>query len=567
MQVDCGDNHHSLSTSWRISAMLLLVHFKWYLLAFISGRRRAFWLLQEKTDSLVFGWNRFDEKGISKLTLERVIHWAFDDTLDLPLVDISEFNVIGGSCVAETYNILAKSSGVFRYYEAAKRSLNYKRVPRIEKVEFEPASNKNQLVKWTLQGSPCHSEDSMIMFEGLTDQPLEMTILPIESTASRKTRNSKDVVIILAALHDGRFSLPTLESPQAAIIDEEEADSALSVTLLPQKKVEIYSTAYLEVNAERGRRRAFWLLQEKTDSLVFGWNRFDEKGISKLTLERVIHWAFDDTLDLALVDISEFNVIGGSCVAETYNILAKSSGVFRYYEAAKRSLNYKRAPRIAKVEFEPASNKNQLVKWTLQGSPCHSEDSMIMFEGLTDQPLEMTILPIESTASRKTRNSKDVVIILAALHDGRFSLPTLESPQTSKIEEEEVKSASSGSREELEIQAEAEEEDKIIGESPQTSKIEEEEVKSASSGSRVEHQSQADEEEDGEIISEAAVTTAKEMASPVETTTHLLLRVSGSSSNSIHIGTIVAIVLVSVLAILTIIYFSYRRWCKQKLVK
>ncbi|CAH8866607.1 unnamed protein product [Trichobilharzia szidati] len=491
MQVDCGDNHHSLSTSWRISAMLLLVHFKWYLLAFISGRRRAFWLLQEKTDSLVFGWNRFDEKGISKLTLERVIHWAFDDTLDLPLVDISEFNVIGGSCVAETYNILAKSSGVFRYYEAAKRSLNYKRVPRIEKVEFEPASNKNQLVKWTLQGSPCHSEDSMIMFEGLTDQPLEMTILPIESTASRKTRNSKDVVIILAALHDGRFSLPTLESPQAAIIDEEEADSALSVTLLPQKKVEIYSTAYLEVNAERGRRRAFWLLQEKTDSLVFGWNRFDEKGISKLTLERVIHWAFDDTLDLALVDISEFNVIGGSCVAETYNILAKSSGVFRYYEAAKRSLNYKRAPRIAKVEFEPASNKNQLVKWTLQGSPCHSEDSMIMFEGLTDQPLEMTILPIESTASRKTRNSKDVVIILAALHDGRFSLPTLESPQTSKIEEEEVKSASSD----------------------------------------------------------------------------LLLRVSGSSSNSIHIGTIVAIVLVSVLAILTIIYFSYRRWCKQKLVK
>ncbi|CAH8820837.1 unnamed protein product, partial [Trichobilharzia szidati] len=85
--------------------------------------------------------------------------------------------------------------------------------------------------------------------------------------------------------------------------------------------------------------------------------------------------------------------------------------------------------------------------------------------------------------------------------------------------------------------------------------------------SRIEHQSQAEAEEVSEIISEAAVTTAKEMASPVETTTHLLLRVSGSSSNRIHIGTIVAIVLVSVLAILTIIYFSYRRWCKQKLVK
>ncbi|CAH8866523.1 unnamed protein product [Trichobilharzia szidati] len=264
-------------------------------------------------------------------------------------------------------------------------------------------------------------------------------------------------------------------------------------TLLPQKKVEIYSTAYLEVNAERGRRRAFWLLQEKTDSLVFGWNRFDEKGISKLTLERELDWAFDDTLDLPLVNISEFNVIGRSCLSEKYNILAKSSGVFRYYEEERRSLKYKRAPRIAKVEFEPASNKNLLVKWTLEGSPCHSEDSMIMFEGLTDQPLEMTIIPIESTASRKTRNSKDVVIILAALHNGRFSLPTL------------------GSREKHEIQAEAEEEDKVIGD--------------------------------------------------------LLLRVSGSSSNRIHIGTIVAIVLVSVLAILTIIYFSYRRWCKQKLVK
>ncbi|CAH8866521.1 unnamed protein product [Trichobilharzia szidati] len=282
-------------------------------------------------------------------------------------------------------------------------------------------------------------------------------------------------------------------------------------TLLPQKKVEIYSTAYLEVNAERGRRRAFWLLQEKTDSLVFGWNRFDEKGISKLTLERELDWAFDDTLDLPLVNISEFNVIGRSCLSEKYNILAKSSGVFRYYEEERRSLKYKRAPRIAKVEFEPASNKNLLVKWTLEGSPCHSEDSMIMFEGLTDQPLEMTIIPIESTASRKTRNSKDVVIILAALHNGRFSLPTLESPQTSKIEEEKVESAPSGSREKHEIQAEAEEEDKVIGD--------------------------------------------------------LLLRVSGSSSNRIHIGTIVAIVLVSVLAILTIIYFSYRRWCKQKLVK
>ncbi|CAH8866603.1 unnamed protein product [Trichobilharzia szidati] len=170
-----------------------------------------------------------------------------------------------------------------------------------------------------------------------------------------------------------------------------------SVSLLPQEEVECYKPEYLEVNAEKGRRRAFWLLQEKTDSLVFGWNRFDEKGISKLTLEREIDWAYDDTLDLPLVDISEFNVIGESCVAEKYNILAKSSGVFRYYEEARRSLKYKRVPRVVEVEFEPASNKSQLVRWALERFPCHSKDSMIMFEGLTDQPLEMTIVPIEST--------------------------------------------------------------------------------------------------------------------------------------------------------------------------
>ncbi|CAH8866613.1 unnamed protein product [Trichobilharzia szidati] len=397
------------------------------------GKRTTFRLLQEKTDSLVFGWNRFDEKGISKLILEREVDWAFDDTLDLPLVNQSEFNVIGQSCIPENYHIIAKTSGYFGHYEEARRSLIYERGKR---TTFRLLQEKTDSLVF---GWNRFDEKgiSKLILEREVDWAFDDTLdLPLVNQSEFNVIGQSCIpenyhIIAKTSGYFGHYEearrslIYERESPKAAIIEEEEIVPASSATLLAQQGVDSFSPQYLEGNAQRGKRTTFRLLQEKTDSLVFGWNRFDEKGISKLILEREVDWAFDDTLDLPLVNQSEFNVIGQSCIPENYHIIAKTSGYFGHYEEARRSLIYERVPRVAKVEFEPLSNRNQLVKWTLEGSPCHPSDSVIIFEGQADESLEMTIVPIESAVPTKIRNSKDVVIILAVLHEERFSLPTL----------------------------------------------------------------------------------------------------------------------------------------------
>uniref|UniRef100_A0AA85J6T7 Uncharacterized protein n=1 Tax=Trichobilharzia regenti TaxID=157069 RepID=A0AA85J6T7_TRIRE len=379
------------------------------------GERRTFWLLQEKTDSLVFGWNRFVEEGIKYLVLEREVDWALDDTVDVLSGNTAELSVIGRQCKPEKYNIIAKSKIAFVPYDKAKRSLTYNRVTRITKVHLPLYTDASPYLTWKTEGSFCSEDDVIVIFKGYSDQPLELHFIPntdksfyLESEGKSEGQTEE---VIISSLHGKRFSLPKL------------------VNLLVPEQVDTFSPEYLEGNAERGERRTFWLLQEKTDSLVFGWNRFVEEGIKYLVLEREVDWALDDTVDVLSGNTAELSVIGRQCKPEKYNIIAKSKIAFVPYDKAKRSLTYNRVTRITKVHLPLYTDASPYLTWKTEGSFCSEDDVIVIFKGYSDQPLELHFIPntdksfyLESEGKSEGQTEE---VIISSLHGKRFSLPKL----------------------------------------------------------------------------------------------------------------------------------------------
>ncbi|CAH8866617.1 unnamed protein product [Trichobilharzia szidati] len=264
----------------------------------------------------------------------------------------------------------------------------------------------------------------------------------------------------------------------------------ISVAFLAQEEVDCYSPEYLQGNAQGREPRTFGLLQEKTDSLVFGWNQFVEQGIEYLVLEREVNWALDDTVTVLSGDTAEINVIGQSCKPEKYNIIAKTSISIIYYARAKRSLTYIRVTRGGESNAESHSHdRGNQAKHDYQ----EDEEEIIIErpvvsrkeDGLGDRTVDTT-KKMASAVETATQAPVDTAKKMA------LAVETTTQPPVAM-----AKVATVG----------------IPKQFPQTTNIEKEEVQSAST------------------------------------------------------GIIVAIVVVSVSMIFAILYFSYRRCCKQKSVK
>ncbi|CAH8866615.1 unnamed protein product [Trichobilharzia szidati] len=351
----------------------------------------------------------------------------------------------------------------------------------------------------------------------------------------------------------------------------------ISVAFLAQEEVDCYSPEYLQGNAQGREPRTFGLLQEKTDSLVFGWNQFVEQGIEYLVLEREVNWALDDTVTVLSGDTAEINVIGQSCKPEKYNIIAKTSISIIYYARAKRSLTYIRVPRITNVHLPLYTDASPYLTWKTDESFCSENDVIVIFRGYSDQPLELHFIPNtdKNFYLENQGNSEGITeeVIISTLHGERFSLPKLVTRGGESNAESH--SHDRGNQAKHDYQ---EDEEEIIIERPVVSRKEDglgdrtvDTTKKMASAV--------------ETATQAPVDTAKKMALAVETTTQppvamakvatvgipkqfpQTTNIEKEEVQSASTGIIVAIVVVSVSMIFAILYFSYRRCCKQKSVK
>ncbi|CAH8632441.1 unnamed protein product, partial [Heterobilharzia americana] len=193
-----------------------------------------------------------------------------------------------------------------------------------------------------------------------------------------------------------------------------------------QEVTGIYEAGYLTVDSSR---KAFWLIQERTDALVFGWSPFLQKNIRKLVLEQDIPLAFDPSTTVSGESSGVLEVIGTACESSKFNIVGKDPGFFYDSVVETRNLLYKRVPRIQNVQVAEKSSRSSRVTWQQETSSCGNNDPVLIFKGSSNQPLEMHF--VEKNKKEfyldeiRGEEGEEGKLILTVQHGSLFALPTL----------------------------------------------------------------------------------------------------------------------------------------------
>ncbi|CAH8632471.1 unnamed protein product [Heterobilharzia americana] len=340
-----------------------------YEAAYLAGDKETkFWLIQERTNELVFGWSPFHQDNIDELVLEQNVDWGFDITTSVRRnASSGDMHVIGKACEFEQFSIVGMDVGFIYNSVVDHRSLTYKRVPRIKNAHITMKPSRS--LEKTTVSTP-------------------VTTLRDENDVSLLTENSE---------------------------------------VTPSQKVAgKYEAAYLAGDKET----KFWLIQERTNELVFGWSPFHQDNIDELVLEQNVDWGFDITTSVRRnASSGDMHVIGKACEFEQFSIVGMDVGFIYNSVVDHRSLTYKRVPRIKNAHITMKPSRSLEVNWELDKSFCSENDRVLIFQGLSNQPLEMHFTEDRrrefSMIEIQGEEGAERQLILTAQHEGLMALPIL----------------------------------------------------------------------------------------------------------------------------------------------
>ncbi|CAH8632456.1 unnamed protein product [Heterobilharzia americana] len=248
--------------------------------------------------------------------------------------------------------------------------------------------------------------------------------------------------------HNGQFiNKTTVSTPVTTLRDENdvslltgeiasvEASEDSMVTenseVTPSQKVAgKYEAAYLADDKET----KFWLIQERTNKLVFGWSPFHQDNIDELVLEQNVDWGFDITTSVRRnASSGDMHVIGKACEFEQFSIVGMDVGFIYNSVVDHRSLTYERVTRINSVNISFSPESPPYLTWEKEAKSCSESDLIIIFRGNSNQPLEMHFISDSDKkfylrnkeGSDEGREGEEVLV--TTLHGKYFSLPKLAS--------------------------------------------------------------------------------------------------------------------------------------------
>nr|CAH8866970.1 unnamed protein product [Trichobilharzia regenti] len=214
------------------------------------------------------------------------------------------------------------------------------------------------------------------------------------------------------------------------------ASVAILYIIIPQMISAYTGTVYLASNGQQGKPRSstLWILQERTDQLVFTWtsfalNTFDylEIELDRLSISEKMHK--DATFSL-------LNAIGSSCVDEKYKVQASEKYLSVFTSAKEqRYLTYKRVPRIATANLSVKNQKIAQVQWKLEDKPCGKNDPVLIFKKTSTGSFEMHIssTSVSKYSFNKGVGDQEQEVFLTVVHKNSFSLPFLVSEAQKRV--------------------------------------------------------------------------------------------------------------------------------------
>ncbi|CAH8866601.1 unnamed protein product [Trichobilharzia szidati] len=206
------------------------------------------------------------------------------------------------------------------------------------------------------------------------------------------------------------------------------ASVAILYIILPQMISANMGTVYLASNGPKGKPKlsTLWILQERTDQLVFTWTSFAFIKFDYLEIE-LSRQSISEKMN-KVATFSLFNAIGSSCVDEKYKVQASEISLsVLTSEKEKRYLTYKRVPRISKANLSVRNERMAQVQWQLEDKPCGKKDVVLIFKKTSTGSFEMHISStnVSNYLFNKGVEDKEQEVFLTVFHKNSFALPLL----------------------------------------------------------------------------------------------------------------------------------------------